>query len=332
MRISDHHCRQGGRCRLHFLLPLAVILFASSLPAQDDDTSSVLPALPEFPAPVAIDLKISSDQQNPPNPQPPRSGPSDPTDEQRRPAEKPGETGTPPANPQPQRILGIMPNFRAVSAGVMPPPPTPKEAFIIATKNSFDYSSFIFVGITSLLAEATNTHGNSGKGVPGFGRYYWRGLTDKTDGNYLVIFALAHRFSSGRTLLRHGQRQHLEANRLFCLARRSLLLTIRGTRASMLQNCWAGASPKVSRWRITPARLGPLVGSPASLDLPSGGTPSPMPFANSGPTSPPTSCTAIRNLRSSQISWRLWASARICSTTWSARRAWNRFPRRRRQA
>lgn len=96
----------------------------------------------------------------------------------------------PTSKQQPKRILGVMPNFRAVSAGALPPPPTPKEAFVIATKNSFDYSSFIFVGITSMLAEGTNAHPQLGKGVAGFGRYYWRGFLDKTDGNYLVIFAL----------------------------------------------------------------------------------------------------------------------------------------------
>ena len=89
-----------------------------------------------------------------------------------------------------KRILGIMPNYRAVSAGAIPPPPTPRQAFKIATQNSFDYSSFVFVGITSLLAEGTNAHPQLGKGMPGFGRYYWRGYLDKTDGNYLVIFAL----------------------------------------------------------------------------------------------------------------------------------------------
>jgi hypothetical protein len=83
-----------------------------------------------------------------------------------------------------------MPNFRAVSAGVIPPPPTPKQAFVIATKNSFDYSSFIFVGVTSIMAEGANDHAQLGKGMPGFWRYYWRGFVDKTDGNYLVIFAL----------------------------------------------------------------------------------------------------------------------------------------------
>jgi hypothetical protein len=51
-----------------------------------------------------------------------------------------------------------MPNFRAVGAGTIPPPPAAKEAFGIATSNSFDYSSFVFVGLTSLLAEGTEAH------------------------------------------------------------------------------------------------------------------------------------------------------------------------------
>lgn len=92
--------------------------------------------------------------------------------------------------PQPKRILGVMPNYRAVSAGVRPPPPSPREAFKIATQNSFDYSSGVFVGITSLMAEGSNAHPALGKGVPGFWGYYWRGFADKADGNYWVIWAL----------------------------------------------------------------------------------------------------------------------------------------------
>lgn len=83
-----------------------------------------------------------------------------------------------------------MPNFRAVSADTVPPPPTAKQSLWIATQNSFDYSAFIFVGITSLMAEGTDAHPSLGTGVAGYGRYYWRGFVDKTDGNYLVIFAL----------------------------------------------------------------------------------------------------------------------------------------------
>ena len=177
--------RQGAGCRLLFRLPLALVLFAVSLFAQERSAFSASPALPEFPGPPFLEP-----QSPPENPPPNQPGTSNSTGDQKQSATKPEGQGTQSANPQPQRILGIMPNFRAVSAGVIPPPPTPKQAFVIATKNSFDYSSFVFVGITSLLAEGTNTHAQLGKGVPGFGRYYWRGLVDKTDGNYLVIFAL----------------------------------------------------------------------------------------------------------------------------------------------
>jgi hypothetical protein len=41
-----------------------------------------------------------------------------------------------------------------------------------------------------MIAEGSDAHPQLGKGVAGFGRYYWRGFVDKTDGNYLVIFAL----------------------------------------------------------------------------------------------------------------------------------------------
>ncbi len=83
-----------------------------------------------------------------------------------------------------------MPNYRAVSAGAIPPPPTPKQAFKIATQNSFDYSSFAFVGITSALSEWSDAHPQLGEGMEGYWRYCWRGFVDKTDGNYLVVFAL----------------------------------------------------------------------------------------------------------------------------------------------
>ena len=109
-----------------------------------------------------------------------------------------GQDQTPALNPepvpvsqqQPKRILGIMPNYRAVSAGAIPPPPTPKEAFRIATQNSFDYSSFLFVGFTSAEAELSRVHPKLGHGFEAYPDYYWRGFVDKTDRNYLVIYAL----------------------------------------------------------------------------------------------------------------------------------------------
>ena len=83
-----------------------------------------------------------------------------------------------------------MPNYRAVSAGVRPPPPSSREAFGIATEDSFDYSAFVFVGITSLMAKGADTWPQLGKGPDGFWDYYWRGFLDKTDGNYWVFWAM----------------------------------------------------------------------------------------------------------------------------------------------
>jgi subtilisin family serine protease len=136
----------------------------------------------------------SVDSQQPPlSPVPASAQPPEQTGEAGAPTDS-TKSATPaatdPSKMQPKRILGLMPNYRAVSAGAIPPPPTAKEAFKIATQNTFDYSSFVFVGITSAMSEWSDGHPQLGEGMTGYGRYYWRGFVDKMDGNYLVIFAL----------------------------------------------------------------------------------------------------------------------------------------------
>ena len=195
--------REGG-CLLRVLLSLSLIMFAPRLFAQEQSSSAALSASSQSANTAECDDAApkleQTQQQNPPPPQSGQSsGANDSTQAPAKPAQ-PGAAGAsqapnqnqskPAPGQQPKRILGVMPNFRAVSAGTHPPPPTPKQAFLIATQNSFDYSAFIFVGITSLMAEGTNAHSQLGKGVAGYGRYYWRGYVDKTDGNYLVVFAL----------------------------------------------------------------------------------------------------------------------------------------------
>jgi hypothetical protein len=91
---------------------------------------------------------------------------------------------------QPQRILGFMPNFRSVSGGATPHPPGWNYNFQVATHQATDYSSFIFLGLTSLTAESLNSHPVFGKGVDGFYAYTWRGFLDKTDGTYLSAWLL----------------------------------------------------------------------------------------------------------------------------------------------
>lgn len=186
------------RFRFSFVLATLILglagpaSFASAAQTSSHTLLASASALPDAPVPEGWS---SSGTQNQPNSTQKDQQPSSPTapDLNRKSKETPaGVPTTQKAEPlpQPKRILGVMPNYRAVSAGVLPPPPTPREAFAVATQDSFDYSDFVFVGVTSLLAEGTNTHPTFGKGIGGFWPYYWRGFVDRTDGDYWVIWIM----------------------------------------------------------------------------------------------------------------------------------------------
>ena len=94
------------------------------------------------------------------------------------------------ANPeegqQTKRILWIVPNFRAVSAGAKLPPQSVKEKFKTGALDSFDYSSFIFVGIQAGISQGSNAYPAFRQGAAGYGRYYWHTFADQTDENLWV--------------------------------------------------------------------------------------------------------------------------------------------------
>lgn len=83
-----------------------------------------------------------------------------------------------------------MPNYRTVGSDEVPPKPSFRTNFKVATHQALDYSSFAFLGITSLVAEAQDAHPALGKGVGGYWAYTWRGFLDKTDNTYLSAFLL----------------------------------------------------------------------------------------------------------------------------------------------
>lgn len=172
--------RSTSKLILGAFFSISILCLPAALRSQKPNSSTALAlgAVPDAPEPQNSSAQPASSGQSQSNP----NAASQSTDANNPPKHKPP--------PQPKRILGIMPNYRAVSAGETPPPPTPREAFIVATKNSFDYSAFVFVGATSLLAEGTNAHPQLGKGVDGFWAYYWRGYLDKTDGNYWVDWVM----------------------------------------------------------------------------------------------------------------------------------------------
>jgi hypothetical protein len=89
---------------------------------------------------------------------------------------------------QTKRILGIIPNFRSVTADEKLPPTTTREKFKLTVEDTFDYSAFVEVGILSGMAEAENSEPQFHQGAAGYGRYYWHSFADNTDGNLWVEF------------------------------------------------------------------------------------------------------------------------------------------------
>ena len=112
-------------------------------------------------------------------------------------APQPQTASTPGPNPvnpqaspphQTKRILGIIPNFRSVTADEKLPPTTTREKFKLTIEDSFDYSAFAEVAILSGMAEAENSEPQFHQGAPGYARYYWHSFADNTDGNLWVEF------------------------------------------------------------------------------------------------------------------------------------------------
>ncbi len=129
---------------------------------------------------------------------------------------------------QPQRILGFMPNFRSVSGGAKPQPSGWKYNFIVATHQATDYSSFIFLGITSLTAEAVNEHPVLGKGVGGFYAYTWRGFLDKTDGTYLSAWLLPNILREDTRFFALGSGHRIVVRSLYVISRQGVARTYGG--------------------------------------------------------------------------------------------------------
>jgi hypothetical protein len=89
---------------------------------------------------------------------------------------------------QTKRILGIFPNFRAVSSFTHLPPQSVKEKFVTASQDSFDYSAFVIPALLAGYHQATNETPEFHQGAAGYGRYFWHSFVDQTDENYWVEF------------------------------------------------------------------------------------------------------------------------------------------------
>lgn len=129
---------------------------------------------------------------------------------------------------QPKRLLGFMPNFRTVSSGAKPPPPTWKNNFFVASHQALDYSTFIFLGLTSVTAEGMNMHPALGKGVDGFYAYTWRGFLDKTDNTYQSAWLLPSLLHEDTRYYALGNEHRVATRVLYVISRQGVARTYGG--------------------------------------------------------------------------------------------------------
>lgn len=93
-------------------------------------------------------------------------------------------------NQQTTRILGVIPNFRAVSTTDHLPPQTVKEKFVTASEDSFDYSSIAVPVAVAYVSYLRNSTPEFGTGGIGYARYLWHTAVDQTQENFMVEFVV----------------------------------------------------------------------------------------------------------------------------------------------
>jgi hypothetical protein len=97
---------------------------------------------------------------------------------------------------QTKRMLWVIPNFGAVNSNTQLPPLSTREKFVLASKDSVtDYSSYTWAGILAGQAMLLNSDPELGRGIKGYGRYYWRTFVDGVSGTFFteaIVPAITH--------------------------------------------------------------------------------------------------------------------------------------------
>ena len=140
-------------------------------PSSAREQSQEVPVRAQDPQQASTTTDGKSSLPDAPTPQNSPSDPSNPNDQYGK---------------QPKRILGIIPNYRAVSANTHLPPQSFKNNLWLATQDTFDYSDFIFVGGLAGIAMAGKSQPSFGQGGEGYGRYYWHIFLDGGIENYMT--------------------------------------------------------------------------------------------------------------------------------------------------
>ena len=141
--------------------------------------------------------------QNPPAQTPPAPLPNAPGAQTGAAA----RSGAPIDEVQSKRIMGILPNFRSVSAGEIVPPQTPRQKVVTATEDNFDYTALLFAGVIAADSFVSKATPEFHQGAAGYARYYWHTVADQCVENYfveLIVPAVTHEDSRYYALGREG--------------------------------------------------------------------------------------------------------------------------------
>jgi hypothetical protein len=91
-----------------------------------------------------------------------------------------------PAETEPKRILGIVPNYRTYPSRTNYEPISGKAKFVIASQDSFDRGTVILAAAFAGEAQWTNSNRSFGRGAAGYGRYFGASYGDFFIGNYMT--------------------------------------------------------------------------------------------------------------------------------------------------
>jgi hypothetical protein len=156
---------------------LAGLLLCSCLYSSAQAQSTTQTSLPDSPGTL---LLVANDTQSDLGGSSSTTAAADPQ-QTAAPATQDDQTAT-----QTKRILGVIPNFRSVSANQKLPAQTPKEKFITAAQDSFDYSSLLLPALLAGYSQATNATPEFHQGAAGYARYFWHSYVDQAIENFSV--------------------------------------------------------------------------------------------------------------------------------------------------
>lgn len=91
---------------------------------------------------------------------------------------------------QDKRIFGVLPNYRTAEGSVPYSPITAKQKFMIATKDTLSFPSYVLGGAFAGLSQLTNSNPSFGQGLIGYAKRYGTNTADQVIGNYLTEAAM----------------------------------------------------------------------------------------------------------------------------------------------